>query len=118
MSADENLVYGENARSERFTTETGVNVTVLCIPKLALYVVTDADNFGVHWFRVTLNKSLYTVEYLLGGNEFVYCPIARFFARSILAQSECDESCETNASVFEAKKIVLNISLRKTDPET
>lgn len=62
-------------------------VTVVKVPALGLYIVSDADNLGPNWIRVHFRKNVYTTHYLMGGDEATMCPIARFLAQNIIRES-------------------------------
>lgn len=76
----------EGAVTEKLTLTSGDVVSVVKVPRLSLYVITDCDNLGPNWVKVIVNKNVYTTQYLLGGDEETYCPIARFFAQHVVGK--------------------------------
>lgn len=64
-------------------------VTVVKVPALGLYIISDANNLGPHWVRVHCRKNVYTTHYLLGGDEETICPAARFLAENLFGECLC-----------------------------
>uniref|UniRef100_T1KBB3 Uncharacterized protein n=2 Tax=Tetranychus urticae TaxID=32264 RepID=T1KBB3_TETUR len=99
--------------TKRGTLSNGVNVMFICIPRLNLYVISDADNFGPHWINVEFEKNNYNIRHLLGSDADTYLPVARYFSKHII-----ENTFKTLSPVelsLQRKEFILNLSLRKFD---
>ncbi|KAH7642147.1 hypothetical protein DERF_003186 [Dermatophagoides farinae] len=97
-------------------SENSPTITLVYLPNLNLYVITDAKGFGQHWIRVSYCQKVYDTKLLLGIDADDYMTsIARHFAEPIIKY----KLSTIQDPLIMVKEIVLtlSISLRDKDPK-
>nr|XP_027199332.1 uncharacterized protein LOC113793486 [Dermatophagoides pteronyssinus] len=97
-------------------TDNSPTITMVYLPDINLYVISDAKGFGQHWIRVSYCQKIYDTKLLLGMDADDYMTsIARHFAQSIIKY----KLSTIQDPLIMVKEIVLNfsISLKDKDPK-
>lgn len=96
--------------------ESNVQVALLYMPKLDLYVITDAKGFGQNWIKVTYYRNVYDASLMMGiDNNDVLTSIARHLAESVVKR-RLAKSTDQLMAVDEIK-LTFSISLRNKEPK-
>ena len=100
-----------NANTKLVKLNDGTPIRIVNVPFLNLYIITDINNFGNHWIRVTRQSvNVFTTKTLFGSNDLEFAPIARFLAEKLMKR-------QTNDNLIEDKHILFNLSLKNKDRE-
>lgn len=97
--------------------ESNVQVTLLYMPNLDLYVISDAKGFGPNWIKVTYYRNVYDVRLMMGiDNDDVLTSIARHLAESVVKKRLANTGDQLLA--VDEIKFTFSISLRNKEPKT
>lgn len=95
--------------------DSNVQITFLFLPKLNLYVISDAKGFGQNWVRVTFFRNIFETQLLMGlDNDDIISSIARHLAETVVKKKLANTSSEL-VSIDEIN-LTFSISLRNTNP--
>lgn len=94
--------------------DSNVQITFLFLPKLNLYVISDAKGFGQNWVRVTFFRNIFETQLLMGiDNDDIISSIARHLAETVVKKKLANTSSEL-VSIDEIN-LTFSISLRNTN---
>lgn len=97
--------------------ESNVQVTLLYMPKLDLYVVSDAKGFGPNWIKVAYHRNVFDASLMMGiDNDDVLTSIARHLAESVVKKRLANAGDQLLA--VDEIKLTFSISLRNKEPKT
>lgn len=95
------------------STDKPTSINIIKVKDLNLYVISDVDNFGANWVRVVFHQNVFSTQTLLGPNEDIVSPIARFFAQKIVEKNQP----QTPEQHINEIAFLFNISLKVTKRE-
>lgn len=98
--------------------DSGTKITLVYLPSLRLFVITDGHCFGQNWIRVSYHLDNYFTDLLSGidlNND--YPPIARYFAQPVINYLTKSNPTSNQTIIAEEIFIYFSISLSNKDPK-
>lgn len=96
--------------------ECNTRISLVVVPELNLYIITDARGFGPNWIQVTHHQKVFSATLLMGTDpDDTVTSIARFLANVVVKKQLA--SSKDEVSIADEMKLVFNISLRDKDPK-
>lgn len=112
--------HGSTSNVHLFTGSNGQLIRIIHVHKLNMLIVSDVANIGPHWIKVNVTNNVYTTKCLLGGQEELYCPVARFLVEKMVHKLHQSDQCSNDGgggghSSSIDRSFMINISLKCID---